>query len=98
MYWVLSNLYGQEMLQKLPLNSFKCKKDKFRFDEKLIGNYNENSDKGYILEAEVKHPKELHEQQSEQSFLPISKIEKCEKLVCNLYKNNACKIPQTGNE
>lgn len=65
MYWVLSNLCGQEMLQKLPLNSFKSKKDKFRFDEKLIGNYNEKSDKGYILEADVKHPKELHEQQSE---------------------------------
>ena len=44
MYWDVSNLYGQAMSQELPLDGFKYKKDKFRFDYKLIRRYNENSD------------------------------------------------------
>ena len=47
MYWDFKNLYGWEMSQKLPVDSFKWRKDLFRFNEEFIENYDEDSDKGY---------------------------------------------------
>ena len=38
------------MSQKLPADAFKWRKDKFKFSKKFIQNYDEDSDKGYILE------------------------------------------------
>ena len=50
-----NNLYGWAMSQKLPVRYFKWieKDDISKFDEKFINNYDENSDKGYILEVDV---------------------------------------------
>ena len=49
-------------------------------------NYDENSDKGYILEVDVKYSRELHELHNDQLFLPERmKIKTCHKIVCNLY-------------
>ena len=54
-------------------------------DEKFIKNYDEDSDKGYRLEVDVKYPKKLHDLHSDLPFLPKRmKIDKCKKLVCNL--------------
>ena len=62
-----------------------CRKEKFAFDERLIEDYGEDSDKGYILEIDVKYPKELHDLHSDLLFLPKRmKVDNCEKLVCNL--------------
>ena len=48
--------------------------------------YDENNDKGYILEVDVEFPKNLHNLYSDLPFLPERlKIEKCNKLVCNVY-------------
>ena len=48
-------------------------------------NYEENNDKGNILEVDVKYPRKLHDIHSDLPFLPKrSKIDKCKKLVCNL--------------
>ena len=48
--------------------------------------YDEDSDKGYIFEVDVKYPKRLHDLHSDLSFLPKRmKIDKCKKLVCNLH-------------
>ena len=56
------------------------------FDDKFIRNYNEDSNKGYILEADVKWPKKLHDLHSDLRFLPERmKISKCNKILCNLY-------------
>ena len=55
-------------------------------NEEFIKNYNEYDKKGYILEVDVKYPKELHDLHSDLPFLPERmEINKCKKLVCNLY-------------
>ena len=54
-------------------------------NEDFIKNYNENDNKGYILEVDVKYPKRLHELHSDLLFLSERmEINKCKKLVCNL--------------
>ena len=84
-YLDANNLYGSEMSQKLPKNNFKWVEDMPILNEEFIENYNENSYKGYILEADVKYPKELHDLCNYLPFLPKKiKIDKCKKLVCNL--------------
>ena len=73
------------MSQKLPVNSFKWIKDVTETDEKFIKNYDEDSDKGYILEVDIKYSRKLHDLHSDLPFLPKRmKIDKCKKLVCNL--------------
>ena len=55
-----NNLYGWAMYQKLPVSGFKCKKKTSKFTEEFIKNYDKDSNKGYILEVDVKYPKNLH--------------------------------------
>ena len=51
-----------------------------RFNEKFIKNYNEDSNKGYILDADVKYPINLHDLDGDLLFLPeIMKTSKCKK-------------------
>ena len=73
------------MPQKLPVNGFKWIEDIPTINEEFIKNYDENNDKGYILEVDVKYPKKLHDLHSDLQYLPRRmKIDKCKKLVCNL--------------
>ena len=44
------------MSKKLPVNGFKWL-DSDKINEDFIKNYDENNDKGYILEVDVKYPK-----------------------------------------
>ena len=60
MYLDANNLYGWAMSQKLPINGFKWVEDLSRFDERFIKGYNENSDAGYFLEADVEYPKKIY--------------------------------------
>ena len=57
---------------------------------KTYKNYHDNSNKGYTLEVNVEHPKNLHNLLDDLHFLPERiKIKKCNKVACNLYgKNN----------
>ena len=48
------------MSQKLLVNDFKWIEDTSKINEEFIKNYNENNDKGYILEVDVKYSKRLH--------------------------------------
>ena len=73
------------MSQKLPVRNFKWveKDDISKFDEKFIKNYDENTNKAYILEVDVKYPKNIRMLHSDLPFLPERmKINKCTRLVC----------------
>ena len=84
-YLDANNLYGWAMSQKLSGNGFKWINDVTGIDGEFIRNYNEDSDKGYILEVDDKYPRKLHDLHSALPFLPKRmKIDKCKKLVCNL--------------
>ena len=84
-YLDANNLYGWAMSKTLPVNGFKWFHNN-EINEEFIKNYNENDNKGYILEVDVKYPKKLHELHSDLPFLSERmKIDKCNKLVCNLF-------------
>ena len=60
-----------------------------KFKEDFIKSDDEDSDKGYKLEVDVEYPKNLHDLHSSLPLLPERmKINKCSKLVWNLYDNN----------
>ena len=86
------------MSKKLPVNGFKwldmsettaepsSSERSNKINEDFIKSYNENNDKGYILEVDVKYPKRLHELHSDLPFLSEQmQVNKCNKLVCNLF-------------
>ena len=54
-YWDANNLYGWAISQKLPVDGFKWvgEGDLSKFNENFMKNYDENSDKGYVLEVNV---------------------------------------------
>ena len=97
-YLDANNLYGCAMSNKLPVNGFKWidnnETAEHVINEEFIKNYNENDNKGYILEVDVKYPKRLHELHSDLPFLSERmKIDKCDKLISNLF--NKKKIRHT---
>ena len=91
MYLDAGNLYGWAMSQKLLVNGFKWKKNVSKFDEDFIKNYDEDSNKGYILEVDVEYPKNLLSLYRDLPFLSErKKIKKCSKLACNIYDKKLC--------
>ena len=71
------------MSQKVPVNGFKWVNNDI--NEEFIKNYDENSDKGYILQVDVKYSRKLHDLHRDLPFLPKRmKTDKCKKLMCNL--------------
>ena len=75
------------MSQRLPVGDFKWieEDDISKLDKQFIKNYDENSDKGYILEVDVEYLKNLHKLHSDLLFLPERmKISKCTKLCCTV--------------
>ena len=71
-------IYGWTMSEPFAVDGFDRIKDLSKTDE--------DSDKGYILEVDVKYLKNLHDLHSDLPFLPERmKIDKCNKLACNLY-------------
>ena len=74
------------MSSNLPVGGFKWVEDVLKIDEDFIKSYDKNSDIGYFLKVDIEYLKELHDLQSDLPFLPERmKINKCSKLVCNLY-------------
>ena len=86
-YLDANNLYGWAVSQKLPVDDFEWveEDDLSNFNDSFIKNYDENSDKGYILEVHVEYPNNLHKLHSDLSFLPErKKIKKCKKRICSI--------------
>ena len=76
------------MTQKLPVNCFQWERVS-GFTSSFIKNYSEDDDKGYILEVDLKYPKNLHDLHSDLPFLPERmRINRCNKLICNLGDKN----------
>ena len=85
-FLIYNNLYGKAMSEKLPADGFEWVEDISEIDEHFIKNYDEDSNVGYFIEADIKYPKELHNKHSDLPFLPERmKVNKCKKLVCTLY-------------
>ena len=76
-YLDVNNLYGWAMSQPLPTGGFKWV---------MPDGITEHSDKGYLLEVDVKYPKEVHDLHNDLPFMcEKMEINKVEKLVPNLY-------------
>ena len=81
-----NNLYGLSMIQKLPVDGFEWVEDLSIIDEDFIKNYDNDSNVGYIIEADIEYPKNLQSFHSDLPFLPERmKVNGCKKQVCNLY-------------
>ena len=79
-YLDANNLYGWAMNQPLPTGGFKWVNDLTPNQIAKLEN------KGYLLEVDVKYPKELHDSHNELPFMcKKMKINRVEKLVPNLY-------------
>ena len=59
-YWVVINLYGWAMYQKLPVNNFNWVEDISDVDKRFIKNQDEESGEGYLLEVDIQYPEKLH--------------------------------------
>ena len=81
-----NNLYGYAMSKKLPVDGFEWVEDLSVIDEDFIKNYDEDSDVGYFIEADIEYPKELHILPRDLPTLPKRmEVNGCKKLKCNLY-------------
>ena len=81
-YLDANNLYGWAMSQRLPTGGFKWVEVK---PEEILRLAKLKS-KGYLLEVDVKYPKELHDSHNDLPFMcERLKIDGVEKLVSNLY-------------
>ena len=88
-YLDANNLYGYAMSQPLPTDEIEFVKNNSKFNEAFIKNFDENSDKGYIFDVDIEYPKDLHDLHNHLPFLSKRmKIDKCNKLICNLYDKN----------
>ena len=86
------------MSKKLPMKGFKWMDDISRIEEEFIKGYDENSNKGYVLEVDVNYPQELYDIHSDMPFLPERMvINKTKKLVCNLHVAHVSVLKQALN-
>ena len=66
-----------------------------RFNKEFMKSYNEDIDKGYILEVDVEYPKNLYNLHSDLPFLPEkmkTKLNDPEKPVCNIHNKKDCVV------
>ena len=85
MYLDANTLCGWAISQKHAVTGFKWVEDLSQFNEHFIKNYEENSNKGYVLEVDIEYPKKLFSFHKDFLFLPErKKIWKCEKFVCSI--------------
>ena len=71
-YLDANNLHGYGINKKLPLYLYEWD-DVSIFTEDFTKNYDDNSDKGYLLEVDIEYPKELHTPHKDLLLLPEKK-------------------------
>ena len=87
-YYDANSLYVWAMTQKLPVDCFEWEKPS-KVTSDFIKNYDEKASTGYVFDVDIDYPKNLHDLHSDLPFLPQRiKINKCDKLICNLYDKN----------
>ena len=73
-------LDANNLPQRLVINSFEWMEQLSEFDDCFIKNYDENNDKGYILDVDFEYPKKLFSIHCDLPFLPgrkkIGKMQK----------------------
>ena len=69
MYLDANNLYGWAMSQYLPTGNFRWMTEK-QISKLNVARYNENSEKGLILEVDLEYPKELHDLHNDYPLAP----------------------------
>ena len=81
-----NNLYGEAISQKLPVDGFEWLENLSTINEDFIKNYDEDSDVGYIIQADIEYQKKLQSLHSDLPFLPERMdVNGCKKLIYNLY-------------
>ena len=84
-YLDANNLYGKAITEKLAVRGFKWVNDISEIDEDFVKDYNQNDNKGYILDVDVDYPSKLQNLHSDLPFLPERMIiNNTKKLVYNL--------------
>ena len=79
-----NNLYGWAVINNLPTHRFRWKNGE-DFTPEKIDELVKKDKRGYLLEVDVKYPKELHKDHNELPFLVEKmKIKRVDKLVPNL--------------
>ena len=72
-------------VSKIPVNGFKWVEKLSRFNDILIKNYNENSDKGYFVEVDIDYLNKPFNLHKDLPFLPVrKKVNQVEKLLCGI--------------
>lgn len=70
--------------QKLPLNGFESRIEKYAFDEEFFKSYDKDSKKDHILETYVKYSKDLHKLHSN--------FYECKKPISDIFQRNIIRI------
>ena len=81
-----NNLCGYAMSQKLSVDGFEWVENLSVIDEYFIKNYDEDSDVGYIIKADIEYPKDFQSLHSDLPFLrQRMNVNRCKKLVYSFY-------------
>ena len=89
MYLDANNLYGWAMSQYLPTGGFRWMTEK-QINNINLAKYNENTEKGLILEVDLAYPKELHDLHNDYPLGP-EKVKVTENMLSGYCKNIAKK-------
>ena len=84
MYLDANNLYGWAMSQYLPTGGFKWLTEK-QINKINLAQYNEDSNKGLILEVDMEYPKELHDIHNDYA-LAAEKVKVTDNMLSGYYK------------
>ena len=89
MYLDANNLYGWAMSQYLPTGGFRWMTEK-QINKIDLAKYKEDSEKGFILEVDLKYPEELHDLHNDYPLGP-EKVKVTNKMLSKYCKQNSDK-------